>query len=364
MDGSSINLQSRLAWFHTSTTLDASGLGLLGKISVNVKGDRLYLLGMLPARDGSDHLKQARIPLGLYDVPADHKVAEKRRALLQRQVDTNTFDWDDWREATRGTTWRQAIDQLYRKRVVYGRTGENTWQISYMGRLRQMPMGKVVTPQEIKRALSRYERETASYKEFFYLLKDICDLIGVKFPEMPVPLYGTKQKVLEVPSDEDLVMWVQRAMEALPEFGWTLGMMACYGLRPHEVDSCKFVDEKDRLWVDKNTKTAERIVVPVPREWVELFDLRNEKRRKPSPSGAYTTSRWLHDRRKAIGMPFRPYGARHAFAGRLWKTGGAKLDIFTAAKLMGHSVEEHEKTYRAWIAPNTIAERAEEALFG
>ena len=63
-------------------------------------------------------------------------------------------------------------------------------------------------------------------------------------------------------------------------------------------------------------------------------------------------------------MPFRPYGARHAFAGRLWKTGGAKLDIFTAAKLMGHSADEHEKTYRAWIAPNTIAERAEEALFG
>ena len=38
MDGSSINLQSRLAWFQTSTTPEASGLGLLGKISVNVKG--------------------------------------------------------------------------------------------------------------------------------------------------------------------------------------------------------------------------------------------------------------------------------------------------------------------------------------
>lgn len=63
---------------------------------------------MLPVRDSSGAIKQARIALGLVDVPADHKVAEKRRALLQRQVDTNTFNWDDWREATRGTTLRQA----------------------------------------------------------------------------------------------------------------------------------------------------------------------------------------------------------------------------------------------------------------
>ena len=82
MDASSINLQRRLACFPTSTTLDASGFGLLGKISVNVKGSPLYLLGMLPARDGSGAISQARIPLGLFDIPADHKVAEKRCALL------------------------------------------------------------------------------------------------------------------------------------------------------------------------------------------------------------------------------------------------------------------------------------------
>jgi len=86
MDVASINSKSRFAWIHTSTTLDASGPSLLGKISINVKRDRLYLLGMLPAKDSSGAIKQARIPLGLYDVPADHKVDEKRRAILQRQV--------------------------------------------------------------------------------------------------------------------------------------------------------------------------------------------------------------------------------------------------------------------------------------
>ena len=91
---------------------------------------KLYLLAMLPAKDGSDQVKQARIPLGLFDTPADRKVAEKRRSVLQRQVDTGTFDWDDWVERKKGTTWRQAIDRLYKKRVVYGRTGESTWENS------------------------------------------------------------------------------------------------------------------------------------------------------------------------------------------------------------------------------------------
>lgn len=117
----------------------------LGKVSVNALRGKLYLLAMLPAKDGSGAIRQARIPLSLYDEPADRKVAEKRRALLQRQVDTNTFDWADWTEVTRRTTWRQAIDQLFRKRMVYGRTSESTWNINYMGRLRQLPMGKVVT---------------------------------------------------------------------------------------------------------------------------------------------------------------------------------------------------------------------------
>ena len=77
MDESSINLQSRLALFRSSITLVSNVSDFsLGKISINVKGDRLYLLGILPARDGNDQMKQARIPLGRYDVPADYKVVD------------------------------------------------------------------------------------------------------------------------------------------------------------------------------------------------------------------------------------------------------------------------------------------------
>lgn len=170
-----------------------------------------------------------------------------------------------------------------------------------MGRLWQMPMGKLVITEEIKRAFISYERHMASYREFFYLLKDPCNLISVTFLEALVPTYGSKPPDREVPSDKKIVEWVQKAMDYLPELGWTMGMMATYGLRDHDLDTCRFVDDKYRLWVDKSTKTGERIVVQVPREWVELFDLRNEKRRSGNSPG-YKTAKWLRDCRKKIGM--------------------------------------------------------------
>ena len=65
--------------------------------------------------------------------------------------------------------------------------------------------GKVVTTQDVKKALDRYEQDTASYREVFCLDKDINDLVGVKCPEVPVPTYGLNRQALEVPSDEDLI---------------------------------------------------------------------------------------------------------------------------------------------------------------
>ena len=38
------------------------------------------------------------------------------------------------------------------------------------------------------------------------------------------------------------------------------------------------------------------------------------------------------------------------------------MDIYTAARLMGHSVKEHERTYRAHIHPHTIAQAARSAF--
>ena len=113
--------------------------------------------------------------------------------VLQRQLDGDTFQWSDWIDTDATTLkWREAINELYRKRVTNGRTGETTWQVNYMGRLRQIPMSEAVTPNTIRKALEKYRREQCSYAVLWAVIAKV-------FPD-PKTSYASH----DVPSDADL----------------------------------------------------------------------------------------------------------------------------------------------------------------
>lgn len=319
--------------------------------SINVQRGRLYLLARVPRRDGSPGLAQQRIALRLDDTPVNRRVAAKQLQTLERQLATDTFEWGYWTDQGEGITWREAIARLHRARVVLGRTSERTWGINYMGRLRQITPASTVTTEAIAQALQRYDRSTCSYKELWYLLKQLAQLVGVPFPELPVPTYS-RAELVAVPTDAEIIAWVQGSPEPAR---WYFGMMAVYGLRPHEIESAALI-ERDYCQVSEGTKTGFRTVVPVPREWVERFDLR-ERRVRERPTDV---AKWLS--KACRDLPWRPYALRHAFAGRLCRQGGGRLDIYTAARLMGHTATQHAKTYRAHIQPHQVAEAAERAL--
>jgi len=329
--------------------------------SINVQRGRLYLLARVPRRDGQPGLKQQRIALRLDDTPVNRRTAAKQLQTLERQLAGGSFSWAYWLDQEPGITWRDAIARLYRARVTLGRTSESTWEINYMGRLRQLPPTGQVTSSSIAAALSRYDRSSCSYKELFYLLRHLARLVAVPFPEVPVPTYRDAEPVT-VPTDEEIIAWVESAGPA----AWHLGMMATYGLRPHEIEGAVLVD-RDYCQVQDATKTGFRTVVPVPREWVERFKL-HDRQLRPTMSGrggqdrGDVVAKWLW--RQCRGLPWRPYALRHAYAGRLWRTGGSRLDIYTAARLMGHTPTQHAKTYRAHIQPHLVAEAAERALLG
>lgn len=320
--------------------------------SVTAQRDRLYLLATVPRRDGAPGLQQTRIALKLDDTPVNRRVAAKQLATLEKQLANGSFNWSYWLDQQQGITWREAIAKLHRARVVLGRTSENTWEINYMGRLRQIPPGSEVTTESMAAALERYDRSTCSYKELWYLMQHISKLVGVPFPELPVPTYG-QAELVAVPTDAEILAWLDAASEPAR---WYLAMAATYGLRPHEIESAQLID-KDYCQVADATKTGFRTVVPVPREWVKRFKLRERQQRTPTD-----VAKWLSKTTRSLGLPWRPYALRHAYAGRLWKQGGSRLDIYTAARLMGHTPTQHAKTYRAHIQPHQVAEAAERAL--
>jgi integrase len=323
--------------------------------SISAQRGRLYLLASLPRRDGSPGMQQTRIALKLDDSPVNRRTAAKQLATLHRQLEAGTFEWDYWLDQQQGITWREAITRLHRARVILGRTSERTWEINYMGRLRQIPPGSEVTTESMAQALQRYDRSNCSYKELWYLLQHLSKLIGVAFPELPQPTYG-QAELVPVPTDAQILAWI----DAVPEPArWYLAMAATYGLRPHEIEGAALID-RDYCQVADATKTGFRTVVPLPREWVERYELRTQRlRERPTD-----VAKWLSKTTRGLGLSWRPYSLRHAYAGRLWKNGGSRLDIYTAARLMGHTPTQHAKTYRAHIQPHAVAEAAERALGG
>jgi integrase len=329
--------------------------------SVNVLRSRLYLLARLPRRDGTPGLAQQRIALRLDDTPVNRRVAAKQLQLLERQLAAGSFDWADWQESPGVLTWREAITRLHRARVVLGRASESTWEINYMGRLRQIPAGDPCTTESIAAALERYDRGSCSYKELFFLLRHLARLVAVPFPEVPTPTYR-EAELVAVPSDAEILALLEAMAEPAR---WYLGMMAVYGLRPHEIEASELI-ERDYCQVPDGTKTGFRTVVPLPREWIERFSLR-DRRLWPARGKSGRTDRvakHLHIALRRAGQPWRPYALRHAYAARLWREGGSRLDIYTAARLMGHSAAQHTRTYRAHIQPWQVAEAAERALGG
>ena len=334
---------------------------------------RLYIRGQLPNKDPKrkGNLQQT-ITLSLDDTPENRVKAEKQLKQIEKLLKKGTFDWADWAinaPIKRGkvqnvSSWQQAIRVLYKRKVTLGTTSESTWNVNYMGSLNVIPdLSAKVTTEAIEAAVNRYSRDQATYRKMVMLCKNIADICGVDFPEVAVPTYRRAQTVYEIPTEDEIIEWV---LSAPQPYRWHFGMMATYGVRPHELPELTQLEGKDHLiQIADETKTGFRTVIPLDESWVDLFDLgfrqyapkkylpyRDDADRLQNKEGV---SRWLNEWRLSMGINYRPYMLRHAYAARLWREGGAEMDIGTAAKFMGHSISEHEKTYRRWIDPNQIA---------
>lgn len=338
------------------------------------KAGRLYLQGTFPRKDGEAGNAQYLVTLQLEDSKKGRLAAAKQLTRAKKLLKAGEWDWKDWAvNRNQGSgfehgveTWRTAIRVLYKRKVLLGRCREESWHTNYMGTLKLMPQAKKVTTASMKEELEKYSRDQYTYKKLYGLLKHIADITGQPFPEVGIPLYDRATTVYEIPDDQYIIDWVLSSPEP---YRWFFGMMATYGLRPHECDECRLVfDENQKIWlaqVDDDTKTRFRTVIPLDETWHDLFNLGDRRVRPQSsrdPNRRDGCSVWLNKQRIKMGIDHKPYMLRHAYAGRLWREGGSELPLDNAADLMGHSVKVHLKTYRRWIDPNLIAASSLDAI--
>ncbi len=348
--------------------------------SIKEKGDLLYLVATLPMKDGSPGRKQYKIPLHLDASPQGQIKAKRRKVQLERSLEQEKFHWDDWLSPqgltkNKPVTWRDAIDRLYEYRRYEKGMKQDQWEKKWLPLITKAPirLANPCTADDMLAVMASWDPSQDTYMKAYRAFRKLAELAGIAFPQLLKPTYSLpheRGEAKEVPSDKEAIEWVQLADRGQPNgkaLRWYFGMIATYGLRPHEIDHVTMLDDgKVQVpWVDskgRKTKTGFRTVIPIPEDWIELFDLQNKVARPDSEEECY---RWLRNslrRHPFVKKEWTNYSLRHAFAGRLWRLGGTKLDTYTAARMMGHSRAVHEETYRHHIEPYEIANKAEEAI--
>ena len=373
--------------------LAASGVSL----RLERRGERLAIRGPLPSRQGKGSMVVQRISLGL---PADAGGLEEARQALRRvvqQLQQQSFSWSQWGGSARSSPaarvaaasvdldaaaaverFEQAFfaDPRRRRNPAGSRTTWTSAYLPYLRRLRQQASSQEQRfgPALLEAVLESYPLASRSRQQCGTALAALARTEALELPADWAERAGGyglhAAQFRQLPSDSQILAWI----EQIPNPGWRLayGLMATYGLRNHEVffsDLSALAPGGDRvIRVLPTSKTGEHQVWPFQPEWVERFELsrlgearcllppvRTDLRR----TTLQQVGRRVAEQFRRYELPLTPYDLRHAWAVRTIHIG---LPDTVAARMMGHSVAIHTRTYHHWITRRDQQQAVDAAL--
>ncbi|MBD2411205.1 integrase [Nostoc calcicola FACHB-389] len=361
------------------------------KVTIRESNGSLQLRATLPIKPGDKDKngtgrKQYNLSL---NIPANLdglKTAEEEAYELGKLIARKTFEWNDkylGNEAikkdckTIGELLEKFEDEYFK---THKRTtkSEHTFFYYFSRTKRFTNPSDLATSENLISAIERIDKEWAKYNAaraiaaFCQTFKIEIDLS--KYSKMP------EKNSRNIPTDAEIAEGISKFEEYLNTRGnqvnqnvqdswqlwrWAYGMLAVFGLRPRELFTNPEIDwwlsqeNIDLTWkVHKDCKTGEREALPLYKQWIKEFDLRNPKylemlataiSKKDNTNYAEITaltqrvSWWF----RKIGLDFKPYDLRHAWAIRAHILG---IPIKAAADNLGHSVQVHTQTYQRWFS--------------
>ena len=258
-----------------------------------------------------------------------------------------------------------------------------TWTSAYLPYLRRLqqaagelglPLTNAPPPWLLEQVLESYPSASRGRQQCGTTLAALAGQQGISLPadwSERAGGYGLHvAQFRQLPHDQEILSWSER----IPNPGWRLayGLMATYGLRNHEIffsDLSALASRGDRvIRVLPTSKTGEHQIWPFQPEWVDAFELPRLADRTgllpPVRTDLRQTTLQQVGRRVAeqfrrYGLPLTPYDLRHAWAVRTIHLG---LPDTVAARMMGHSVAIHTRTYHHWITRRDQQQAVDAAL--
>lgn len=338
-------------------------------VEVRGKGQNLCLRAVFPPKPGENgRARQTRHSLDRRALTRqDIRIAEQIAQQVAIELNTGMFDWRNWSDWEDEPVlaqklvgdWVEELRQNYFDTRGNGAAVLNTWRANYQSSFRTLPLDHPLTPEVLYEwVLKNTKPGTSSRNHYCTAAKALAKIAGIEISFTGIAKRSCKAvNPRSIPSDTELLA----IRDGLSDPGWKylFGLQLAYGLRNHEmllIDLSPF----PRIRVIDG-KTGPRTVTPVLREWAEAWELQNAVLPKIKYSDDMPLSRLGalitrgYDRLK---VP-TPYTIRHAFARRCLEVG---LDPSMGAKLMGHSLNVHVQTYRAWVSEEVFLEAIERSL--
>ena len=381
------------------------------RLRLEQRGQRLNLRGPLPCRTSPGRNRVQRLSLGITASEEGLQEARQLLHLVDLQLRRDQFDWDQWGGQGPGrgqhntkngissveeqagphaaattaaglSRQLQSFEESFfrdpqRRRSPAG--SRTTWSSAYRPYLRRLQgiaeeRGLRLGTELLALTLSSYADGSRSRQQCATSLAALARHLTIPLPEdwrAESGGYGLhRARFRQLPSDGQILEAVLR----IPNPGWRLafGLMATYGLRNHEVfftDLSALAPGGDHvLRVLPTTKTGEHQVWPFHPDWVERFQLQQLGQNPALLPGVCTdlrrttlqqVGRRVAEQFRRYALPLTPYDLRHAWAVRTIHIG---LPDTVAARMMGHSVAIHTRTYHHWITRRDQQQAVDTAL--
>ncbi|WOD37391.1 hypothetical protein [Nodosilinea sp. E11] len=326
----------------------ANGRLKAGRIRVRLQAlnQKIYARGTFPPAPGStkDAPYQQRIALGLPANPRGLSLAEEQAKAIGVALEAGRFDWGQYRgdSAESVGDWVERFKRRWRGAAI-------TWKTDYQQPFNKLPSEAPLTLALLEQTAEKRTEEDSRSRlracNAYRQLAEFAGLPGEGFAKLKGSYSASAVDPRALPSDEQIASW--RGKIADPGWRWLFGMLATYGLRPHEVYTADLADFPT-VRVHEATKTGSRFVWPLYPEWATDWEL-SAVTMPPLENIAGCSNAQLGTKtaRAFNRLGFcQAYDLRHSFARRCLEFGYSPE---FGAKLMGHSPETHCKVYRRWI---------------
>jgi integrase len=332
---------------------DRLRLANLGLVIIR-RGKKLSLRGMFPSRSGEGKKSQQMLSLDIYANPAGLKRAESEAKKISGLLACKEFNWADYAkkeeekqdDKTCGD-WIAELKADYFAKRAQNPKSETTWG-DYMGYLGRLPNDAPLSKELLLEVITDIPADKRSRQYCCIAIGLLVKFAGLDFDVSPYK--GTYSAAAlsprDLPSDEEIAEWYGKFKNS----GWqyVFGLMACYGLRNHEVFNLDLqsLQKSPGILTVLGGKTGGRRVWPCYPEWWERWELWRIDL-LPEVTGQNNSDLGSRVNQGFKREGFRnPYNLRHAWAVRTLSFG---WDLSLAADQMGHSVQVHSQIYHHWI---------------